>query len=143
MKLGLEGKAYYNSGSYGSPTWGEITVARDVTLNLDTETADARTRANLLWGADAVVKLAASVDMDILWEPTNAVFAALLTAFLAGTGVEILVLDGAVGTSGSRGLRATMCIGKFTRGEPLNGVMVASVSFRPTVATNNPAWYVV
>lgn len=140
-RLGRNGKAYRNTGSYASPSWSEMTNVRDVTLNLDTESADVATRADGLWGADAVVKLTASVDLEMIWDPTDAAFTALLTAFLAASTIEFLILDGAVGTTGSQGLRATCNISKFSRPEPLNEAMKAMVGIKPTRATNPPAWY--
>jgi hypothetical protein len=45
IKLGRNCKAYYNTGSYASPTWVEITLVRDLTTNLDGETATPTTAA--------------------------------------------------------------------------------------------------
>ncbi len=139
--LGRNCKMYRNTGTYGSPTWNEIPGVRDVTLNLDSESADVQTRANGVWGADAVVKLAASIDFEMIWDTTDADLTALLTAYLAISAVEFLILDGAQGTSGSQGLRATCNITKFARTETLNEAAKASVSIKPTLATNAPSWY--
>lgn len=141
MKLGRNGKLYYNAGSYGSPTWTEVTLARDVTTNLDAETADADHRGAGSFGADVVVKLTAGVDFELIWDTSNAVFLVLLNAFLAGSAVEFLVLDGAVGTTGSRGVRASCNVTKFTRSEPLREIMKASVTIKPTYSANPAAWY--
>lgn len=143
IKLGRNGKLYYNAGTYGSPTWTEVTLARDVTTNLDSETADADHRAAGLFGANVVVKLSAGIDFELIWDTSNAVFLVLLAAFVSAGSVEFLVLDGSVGTSGSRGVRATCNITKFTRTEALAGVMLAQVSIAPTYAANAAEWYVV
>jgi hypothetical protein len=141
LKLGRNGKLYYNAGTYGSPTWTEVTLVRDVTTNLDSEVADADHRGAGVFGADVVVKLKAGVDFEILWDPANAVFSVLLAAYLAGSSVDFLVLDGAVGTTGSQGVRATCQIHKFTRAEALKDVIKAQVSIAPTYAANAAAWY--
>lgn len=143
LKLGRNAKIYYNAGSYASPSWTEITLARDVTTNLDSETADADHRGAGNFGADVVVRLKAGVDFELIWDTANAVFLVLLNAFTNMSGVEFLVLDGPVGTVGSRGVRATCSVSKFTRTEPLRGVQLAQVSIMPTYADNPAAWYTV
>lgn len=142
-RLGRNCKLYRNTGSYASPTWTVINSARDVTLNLEGETADVATRGNGYWGADATVKLKASLDFELIWDPSDAAFAAILTAFIGVSSIELLVLDGAVATSGSQGLRATFAISKFTRTETLNEAVKASVTAQPTLADNAPSWYTV
>lgn len=143
IKLGRNCKLYYNAGSYGSPTWTEVTLTRDLTLNQDAETADADHRGAGVFGADVVTKLTLGVDFEMIWETASAVFLALVNAYYAGSSVEFLVLDGSVGASGSRGVRATCNVTKFTRSEPLAGVVMAQASIKPTYSANPATTYTV
>lgn len=141
-RLGRDGKTYRNTGSYASPVWNEIDNIREVTLNLEGEKADVATRKNGVWGAKVTVELMASVDFQMVWDSSDTDFLAISTAFFALSTIEFLVLDGAVATAGSRGLRATCTISKFSRSEKLKEAMLADVSIEPAYADNAPSWYV-
>jgi hypothetical protein len=142
-RLGRNHKLYYNAGSYGSPTWTEVTLVKDGTLNQDTEKADASSRASGAYNADVVTMINLGFEAEIIRDTANAVFLVLETAFYALSPVEFLILDGPVGTTGSRGVRATCQIQKWTRGEPLKGIATQQMTIGPTYADNPPAAYVV
>lgn len=144
-KLGLDAAIYYNSGSYGSPSWNELTRVRDVTLNLEKGEADVSTRAGSGWREVVGTLKDASVSFTMLQAPsgTDTVFAAIRDAFLNNTSLEFLILDGDIATSGSQGLRVTMIVLNFTRNENLEEAIGYDATIRPTPADNAPAWYTV
>ena len=43
-KITLECKTYYNTGTYASPTWVELTALRGLTLNLERAQVDLSIR---------------------------------------------------------------------------------------------------
>lgn len=138
--LGLDAKMYRNTGTYGSPTWTEMTNVRDVTFNLDKGEANVTTRGSK-WELVKFTLKKAGVDFEMIWDTSDSSFAAILAAWLADTDMEFLILDGPVGTAGSQGLRATMSIKSVSRSEPLEDALKASVSLRPTYASNAPSWF--
>lgn len=138
--LGMNAKLYRNTGSYGSPTWDEVTNVRDVTLNLETGEADVTTRGNNGWRATVATLRDASVEFEMVWDTTDTDFTAIQQAFLNNTTIEFAVMDGNIATSGNQGLRATMMVTSFSRNEALEEALTVSVTIKPTFATNAPSW---
>ncbi len=138
-KLGMDAKLYLNSGTYESPTWDEIDHAKDVTLNLDKGEDDVTTRASGGWEEAVGTLKSASIDFDVLWDMADANVEKLWEAFLNNTAIEFAVMDGDIATVGSRGIRATMNVFKFTRNENLKEAITASVTIKPTAAEHPPA----
>lgn len=139
--VGLDAKAYYNEGTYAAPDWTEITAVRDINFNLEKGKADTSSRGNEGWKTYKATLKDASIEMTLVWDTSDASFAALQGAFFDGTQIEVLILDGPVTTSGSEGLRATMEVFSFSRGEPLEDTLTANVTLAPSKADNNPEWY--
>lgn len=142
-KLGLQAKLYRNTGNYAAPVWAEMPNAKDVTLNLETGEADVTTRANNGWRATLPTLKEASVEFEMIWDTADAGFAALQSAFFSNTPLEFAVMDGEIAQAGSQGLRATMGVTKFTREEPLEEAIKASVTLKPAYAAQAPAWMTV
>jgi hypothetical protein len=138
IKIGRDGALYINSGSHGSPSWTEVEIVQDVTMSGDAETADADNRSAGIYGADVVVKLGLGVEFKLLWDTSKAYVLTLWNTFHAGTSLDVLVLDGPVGTTGSRGVRATCCINKFTKAEPIRGIQTYDVGMKPTYDPDYP-----
>lgn len=135
-------KLYYNSGSYGSPTWVEVSLAKDVTLNLEKSDIDVTTRGSGGFTEYANGLIDASIEFSCLYNTADAAFQAVRDAFINKTNIEMLVLDGSTGTSGSQGLRAIMLVGSFTRNETLGEALMVDVSMKPVANDDSvPAWY--
>lgn len=141
--LGLDCKLYRNTADYASPTWVEVSNARDVTLTLEAGEADVTTRANGGWEAIVAALRKGAVEFEMIWNKSDAGFAAIRTAFLNRTSIDFAVMDGAIATVGSEGLRATMAVIKFTRMEELAEAVKASVTLKPTYADHAPEWLTV
>lgn len=138
---GLDCKLYYNSGSYASPVWHEVTIARDVTLTRTKGEADVSNRGSSFKKRKATL-IDAGVTTEFVWDTDNPQFQAFQTAFDNGTAIECLVLDGPFNVAGSQGLRADMDVFKFDRTEPLEGAVMASIELKPTYETTaEPSWF--
>lgn len=137
--LGFNGKLYRNTGTYGTPTWNEIPNVGDVEMTLEASEADISVRAG--GGFEQVV--AGLIKFEASWksvyDPADEDQTALRTAFFARTPIEFAIMDQAVGTAGSQGIRATCMVMKMTRIEALGEAMMVDVSIRPTYATNAPS----
>ena len=143
IKLGMQAKLYRNSGSYGTPTWVEVGNVKDLTLNLEAGEADVTTRANDGWRATVATLKDGSIEFEMVWDTSDANFTAIQQAFFNNTSIEFAVMDGAIATSGSQGLRATMSITNFSRSEALEEAIMVSVTAKPTYAANAPSWMTV
>lgn len=143
IKFGIDGKVYYNTGSFASPTWALMPNVRDLTINLSGEKADVTTRGNAGWKAEKRVLKTASIEFEMIWDTEDDGCAALAAAYFANSSMEFLILDGPVGTAGSEGLRATMDVSEFGRSEQLTDAMKVPVTLTPTYVTDPaqaPAW---
>jgi hypothetical protein len=140
VKLGLDAKMFRNTGTFATPVWNEIKNVRDVTLSLETGEADATTRGNNGWRATVATLKDGSVEFDMVWDSADDDFTAIRDAFLNKTALELAVLDGDVAAAGSQGLRASFMVTNFSRNEPLEEAITASVTVKPTYSANPPAW---
>jgi hypothetical protein len=140
--LGLNAKLYRNTGTYGTPDWELIGNVRDLRLNLEKGEADVTTRGGNGWEQVVALK-SATIEWGMLWDTADTNFTAIRTSFLSDTTIEFLVLDGAVETTGSQGLRAICMVNRFTRNENLREALTVDVAAKPTYDANAPSWFTV
>lgn len=144
VRLGLEAKLYRNAGTYETPDLEEVGNCKDLTLNLEKNSADITTRANNGWRAMIGVLKDATIEFQMVWNTDDANFQAIKDAFLASAledqSIEFFVLSTDVDNADSEGLRATCMVETFTRNEPLEEAQTVDVTLRPTFSTNAPEW---
>lgn len=138
-RLGGECKLYRNTGTYGTPTWNEVTEVEDLSLGLSKGAGEFRTRASK-WVKKKGGKIEASLEWKHIYDPGDDDFVVIRDAFLNSTSLDISVFDGAIATAGNQGLRANMEILEFPVDEPLEDGVSIAVSAAPTIADNEPVW---
>ena len=143
IPLGYQAKAYINTSTTTTPTWTEVDIIRNVTLNLEKGEADVTTRSAKGWKEVLPTLKEATIETELVWDTTHTIFAKFLDAFLNDTNLEFLFLDGEVTATGSQGLRAVCGIFKFSRDEQLDGALIANVSLKPTYGAVKPSWFTV
>lgn len=131
--LGYNAKLKY--GVAGATATTEMSNVKDVTLNLSTAEADVTTRATNGWRATAATLKEASVEFEILYDPSDAGFTALQNAYFGATPVALLVADAA-----GSGLDADFVITAFTVNQNLEEAVTVSVTAKPTSGTRAPQW---
>ena len=142
-RQGFDGYLYYNSASFGTPTWVPITNVKDVDLSMDATKIDASDRGSR-WKKTLAGSIEAGVTFALTYDTTTAWYDVLHAAFVAGTTVDMAVMDGLIATAGSEGLRGEMSVLQFSRPEPLDGEMVTNVTIAPAPSAEvSPAWMVV
>lgn len=139
--VGFNGKLYYNSGTYASPTWVLIPNVGDIKMTDDAEVSDIGVRSMGGFSVAVAGLRKVSWETSSVYDPADTVQSALYTKYGARTPTEFLVLDQASGTAGSYGMRATCMITKFPRQEELSKAMMYEWGFTPTYAANAPAAY--
>lgn len=146
-KIGLDCKLYRNTGTYASPVWNEIVNVADVTVQLSKGEADTSTRASK-WKTRKGTLKDASIDFQLKYVAGDTDFSALLSSYTDNTSVELLALDGPIGTVGSQGLRAVCEVFNFQHGQALENAVMFDVSAKPTPSFDNtgapqpPSWFV-
>ena len=125
--LGMNAKLYH--GVAGTTAATEMTNVRDVTLTLEAGEADVTTRANLGWRATAPTLRECSAEFEMVWDPDDAGFTAIKTAFLASDLIALKVLDKAAG----QGPDGDFAITSFSRAEALEEAITVSVTAKLSV----------
>lgn len=145
--IGKDAKLYYNSGTHSSPTWNEITKAKDVNIDLGKNEAEVNSRESEWEMVGAGLKTV-SVDFGYLNVPgtSDTVFQALKDAYINDTPTQFAIMDQAVGTSNSKGVRAYFIVTGMSRPEPLEGALMYNFTLRPTRFDDSgtlrePEWY--
>ena len=133
-KIGSDLKLYY--GAAGQQATNELSIVRDVSLNLEKGEADITTRANGGWKATAGALKDGSVEIEILYDPDDAGFTALKNAYINNTAIALAILDGA----GGHGLDADFAVLNFNRNEPLEEAVTVSVTVKVTYVSRAPQW---
>lgn len=141
--FGIDAKLYRNTGTFGSPVWNEVPNCKDLGISLEAAEADVTTRESGGWEAVLSALKKATIDWKMVYDTTDADWTAFRDAFLNRTSIELLILDGAVGTSGSQGLRVSVAVLNFGRTENLEEALITEVSVKPTRADNAPSWHTV
>ena len=141
--LGRECKAYYSDtlldgANTGSVSWNEVDNIKDLTLNLDKDTADMKTRGSGGWGQERTTFKNATVEFQMLWKSSDPAFTAIRDAYLNDTEVAFAAMDGDIATSGKQGLASNFEVSNFTRNEPLEEGVTVDVTLTPSSYTE---WY--
>lgn len=131
VQVGIAAAVYRNAGSYGSPTWTEITLIKSVTPNVKWTRSDASIRATkALLQAKTQVAITGSIECRA--DPADAGYQALFTAAMQdSTGApDLLILDGDIATEGVKGIRAHMNL-DFAQNHSIDGVIYTTFDYDP------------
>ncbi len=138
--LGYNAKLYINTGTYGAPTWVEVTNVKDCNLQLQKGEVDVTTRAGNGWDQMVPATKNGTVSFGMIWDTADTNFTAIKDAFFNDTLIDVAVMDGDIAASGSQGLRAEMHVFGFDRNEPLKEALDVPVTMKPGRSTNAPQW---
>lgn len=132
VEMGYNSSLYVNTGTYGSPTWTELDLARDVTGMDSIDKIDVTSRrtarmgfkandyglAELGWKAEMLVPAAGE---------TSTSYDEIENARKARAVVDILHVEGGLlSTDGLNATRAVCGVFGGEKGEPLNGASTRS-----------------
>jgi hypothetical protein len=146
--VGREAKLYYNSGTFGSPTWTEIVQAIDVAINIDATRGDLSSRRSL-WQMEgkALQSLETTFGYRIRQGVSDSVFTALRGHALNTAKVEFAVADGTINTNTTQYLRFTSQVVMGVDQPMTDGVSANFTAFltyeEDTGTMREPSWVVV
>jgi hypothetical protein len=141
---GVYNYLYYNTGTYLTPVWVNVTCARDVTMGDEKNMAEAAIRGDGGYNAKIDALRTLSFSFEGLWYPSDTSFIGLTAKYQAmpSTAFEMVCLDGSTATqSGAQGLRMTGVLGKWIRKEPIDGVNTFDAEFHRTISAVTTSWY--
>jgi len=131
--LGKDAKIYQGAAGGALGTLTEMSNVKDVTLTLEAGEADITTRANGGWRATAPTLRECTCEFEMVWKPGDSGFDAVKAAFLAGSLLELAVLDQARETTGAQGPKGSFSITSFSRSEALEEAITVSVTVKLAV----------
>lgn len=141
-KLGVNCKAYRNTGSYGSPTWNEFTEFTDFSVAGDWDAVDVfrrgqrvKQKVKTLLGIEVSAKHLA-IDKPASADTSD--YTALMDAFLGDGTIDVLILNGAVATSGVRGYRFDAQVHGATEDQGPGAVLMDEIKLVPCPTDNDP-----
>lgn len=133
--IGILSKLYYNTGTYGSPTWTEVTLIGDLAVNPVWEEADISTRGSRVRSMKKTI-MALEITGTLLKDPGNAVYTAFVNALMSDTLLDILVLDGANNANDTRGYRLDVQVFQGNDDQALTGGGFLDLVLKPNQDTN-------
>ena len=131
--LGKDAKIYQGAAGGALGTLTEMSNVKDVTLTLEAGEADITTRANGGWRATAPTLRECTCEFEMVWKPGDSGFDAVKAAFLAGSLLELAVLDQARETVGAQGPKGSFSVTAFSRSEALEEAITVSVTVKLAV----------
>lgn len=137
-KIGLNAKLYRRSGgTYGSPTWSEVSILSDVTVNVTWEEADASAReSRIKQTLKTLLNLEITAKMKN--KPGDANYEALWDAILSDDTVDILVMDGDKDVEGNRGWRLDALLFTANEDQSMSNALFDELTFKPFMEENPP-----
>lgn len=138
--LGSGAKSYRNTGTYNSPTWNENDTVRGLAVSMSGDKFSARRRASGLYHQYAITGIDLSVSWQHIWDLSDQDMMAFHAAFLAGTELDLIFMDGSVASGARQGLRMLACFNKFDQGQGEDALLTADIEVCPGI-TQLPTWF--
>ena len=142
-------RIYRNTNTFASPSWTAVTERKDISLTITKDEIES-----LRDGSEFKEYLKGYKDMavsfGIKYTRNNANHVAFRTDFFLDTDAhfDLLILDGAVTTSGAQGIRMVCALFQFDHAAALTEESEVELSFKPTYAEESGSaivsdWYTV
>lgn len=116
LKVGNDLKLYYNSGTDASPTWVEIKIVGDVTVDLNVSDAEVDLRVSS-WVLNLPAKLTGGINFTMANDIGGTVFDALRGFAFARTQAQFASANENIATSGTEYFKAFAYFSAFPWGQ--------------------------
>ena len=149
IPLGKDAVLYYGTAGGGKAATGSLTGARDVTITMERDEADASRRAYPGWHDQRAGMKNLRISFELAGTSTDPVgtedteLDIIRGAYLTGAynGATGIALFAKAEDTGGEGMYGDFIITKFDRNEPLNDIQSYSVEAVMTlIHGNTPAW---
>ena len=127
-----------NTGTYASPTWAPVTVAKDVSVSRSVDKLEDNCRAAGAYKQYLPGLIDLSVDLEVCHRNTDTNWVLIENAILNGTTLDIAILDNTsvaadmlVGTD-AIGIRMVCNVFECENAQPLEDPLSDSYTFAPT-----------
>lgn len=143
-RLGIDSKVYRNTGTYGSPTWTEISLVRDVQVNPSWGRADSSSRASKVM-SEVKTQLTVAFTLSVKVSLTDTGYIALMDSFVDSDGVlDLMIINGTNTTNGVEGWRFDAGVFTASEDQSIGNTLYRDFEVGPSGhATNAPKRVVV
>jgi len=140
LKVGINETLFYNSGTYGSPTWVAVTGAQDVMLSLGKTMAEVKARlASWIQKLPALKTL--ELEFGLLGDTSLAPYDIFRNAWLNDTLMDVAVCDSAtIATAGAESMRMQVYVSAFPIDQKLEDAQQIKVKCELGYSANLPAF---
>lgn len=140
LRVGVNQALFYNSATYGTPTWVEITAAIDVTLGLDKSEATVKARLST-WEQTLPAMKTLSIGWNMIADTSLTPYNVMRDAFINDTLMDLAVCDdAAIATVGADYFRSETYLYQFQVKQGLEEAETVDVMAKRAYSTNAPAW---
>lgn len=139
--LGLNCKAYQNTGTVGSPTWTERTAVTSVSVSNSLATADVTRRGNNGYRAKVGTLAEGDVTFDLIYDTADAFFSVVEEAFRERTTIDMWFGTASTTTNGAIGFRAAFAVTDFSEEQALEDAVRYSVTLSVSGTSPTPGYY--
>jgi hypothetical protein len=137
-KLGIKSKLYYRSaGDYANPTFTEINLISDLSVQPAWDKGDASSRGSRV-KKSVKTMLGLSFSGKLKKKPNDAAYEAIMDALISDEVLDVMVLDGDSETDGTRGWRFDAQVFQGNEDQGLGAVICEDIEIEPTDSDNEP-----
>jgi len=133
--IGILSKLYYNSGTYGSPTWVEVTLVGDLAVNPQWDEADISTRGSRVKSMKKTM-MGIEITGRLKKVPGNTAYAKFVDGLMSDSLIDVLVLDGANDSNDVRGYRMDVQVFQGNDDQSLSAGGFLDIVLKPNQDTN-------
>ena len=135
---GMDCKLYFNSGSFGTPTWAVVDAVENANYEISWAEISSNRRGNSGWETSEPGLRSARLNVTFIKDKDDATFELLRAAAEAEppTAVELVAYDGASG-AGSDGLDAMWRPLQWNEGQEIDGVVKIEAVYAPVSTDAN------
>jgi hypothetical protein len=131
-KLGLNAKLYRNTSTYEAPSWSEVTLISDLSVNPSWDEADASARESRVKQSVKTL-MALEVSGRLKKKPLDGNYEAFMDALLSDDVLDLLVLDGDKDTEGNRGWRCDFQVFSANEDQGMGNALYEEISLKPSI----------
>jgi hypothetical protein len=140
--LGIDCKAYLNTGVYATPVWEEVDCISDWSLTPGWAEGDASSRASPVQ-LTAKTQMTLEIGGKIQASLDGVSYLALNQAALSRTPLDMMILNGPKTQTGVTGFRADWHVFGGGQDQGLGAVLYDSVTLKPAASANIPKYVTV
>lgn len=132
MPFGFNAKLYRNTGTYAVPVWNEIPIVGDCSINDAREKVSTHTRLTgpVATYEPGVVDISITAKIRVIYDDED--YEAVREAYINGSTLDIMCLDGPLSVVGVTGYRFLARVFTWSQEQNLGSILYRDIELAPT-----------